>query len=79
MQISYAAAGVNDLHGPRLDDGKPLHKPAVLLWGKLNQGSRFPWPLKASALNTLVKQNETITLPEETFDPVPSSSTEQEQ
>jgi hypothetical protein len=79
MQISYAAAGVDDLYCTGLDDGKPLHKPAVLLWRKLNQRGRFPGPLEAPAFNPFVQKNKSIALPEKAFDSITPPSTEQEQ
>ena len=56
-----------------------LHEPAVLLRCQAPGFTFLPWPLEAAGLQPLVQQHETITLPVQGLDSIPSSAAEQEQ
>ena len=56
-----------------------FHEPAILLRSQRSCFTFFPGPLEAAGLQPLVQQNEPITFPVQSFDPVPPSATEKEQ
>ena len=56
-----------------------LHEPAVLLGSKCPGLTFISGPLEAARLQPLVQQNESIPLPVQGLDPVPSSAAEEEQ
>ena len=58
----------------------PRHQPVKLPPGKVPDLRLLPWPLIATAdRQPLVDQNEAVRFTEQSFHPVPSSSTEKEE
>lgn len=60
-------------------NGKALHQPAVLFGIHLAEFIRGAWPGEASAINTFVKEQKTITFPKKSFYPGRRPATEKEQ
>ena len=77
--ISYNFQTRNRLMCLGLVHTQPLHEPTVLLRCQAPGFTVLPWPLEAAGLQPLVQQHETITLPVQGLDSIPSSAAEQEQ
>ena len=58
---------------------QPLHGPAVLLWCQHSGLSFIAGPLKASGLQPLVQQKESIVFPAQRLDSVLAPTAEQKQ
>ena len=63
----------------RLLDTQSFHQPAVLLSSNAERLVLAARPLKPALFKPLVEQEKTVAFPVESFDPVGSSSAEQEQ
>lgn len=61
----------------RLVNRKPLHQPDELLTGQVSDRLLILRPVESAILQTLVQQQESITLPEQNFETVSASAAEQ--
>lgn len=67
------------LHSFWLMDGETLYEPAELLLGEFHQIFRSVWPLIPAIFQSLVQQQESSLIPQESLDPVFPSATEQKE
>ena len=67
------------LHSFWLMDGETLYEPAELLLGEFHQIFRSVWPLIPAIFQSLIQQQESSLIPQESLDPVFPSATEQKE